>query len=158
MKKYTKWVGLGSIALLSGFFLLGNKLVLVPSYCINKNFLIEKVLRNDTASKEFAKIVHSCLSDSTPTEKLNEDVLSNYEYPLDVKNNWRLELETTYYFSDLLNECPTSNKCVVAKFHIKRGSIGVFNEAYYHYLILAKSSNGKFVKTSESFGQSGYKG
>ncbi len=158
MKKHIKWLGFGSIALLTGFFLLDHKLEPLPLYCTNKNFLIEKVLRNDTASKDFAKIAHSCLSGKTPTERLNKDVLDNYEYPLDSENNWRLELDNTYYFSDLFGKCSTSNKCVVAKFHIKRGSFNVYNEAYYHYLILAKDSNGKFVKISESFGQSAYKG
>ncbi len=157
MRQYVKWLSFGSIGLLSGLFLLESQLVPITSYCTSKNFLMETVLRNNTASKDFAKIAHSCLSGTTPTEQLNKDVLDNYEYPLDSKNNWRLELDNTYYFSDLFGKCSTS-KCVVAKFHIKRGSLEVYNEAYYHYLILAKDSNGKFVKIGESFGQSGYKG
>jgi hypothetical protein len=158
MKKSIKWIGLGSVILLAGFFMSEYKLVFAPSYCINKNFLLENILHNDTASKEYTKIVHNCLSRSTPTEELNKDVLENYMYPLDANNSWRLELESTYYFSESFGKCSSSKKCVVARFHVKKGSLEVFNEAYYHYLILAKNSDGKFVKISESFGQSGYKG
>jgi hypothetical protein len=158
LKKNIKWIGIGSVILLTGFFLLDYKLAPASSYCVNRNRLLANIPYNASASKDYAKTVYNCLSGNILTEDLNKDVLENYAYPLDSKDSWRLELENTYYLSELFGDCSIPKKCVVAKFHIKRGSMVVFNEAYFHYLIFAKDSNGKFVKTNESFGQSGYKG
>jgi hypothetical protein len=157
MKKITKWLSIGSIILLPGLFLLDYKLASVPSYCIQRNHLLKSISFNSSSS-HFAQSVYLCLPQNTLTAELNEYVLENYDYPLDSKDSWKLKLEGSFYFSELLGECTEGKKCVVAKFHVTKGGANVFLEGYYHYLILAKDANGKLNKIHESFSPSPNKG
>jgi hypothetical protein len=134
----------------------------------SKNYSAEV---NSSFFDEFAMNAFRCMEVSKSAPVANKDVLENYVYPLnlthpwrvsfvkegkevDPEKPWRLDVENSFYLSELFGECSQSKKCVAAKFHIRRGT----NEGYFHYTILAKDSNGKFTKIKESFGQSPYKG
>ncbi len=176
MRKNIKWIGLGffPVIVLIGLPWLDYDLdpfVRIPSYCISKYHFQETIIRNSTASKKFAQTVSKC-SHTNTVEGLHNDVLENYAYPLgkippdefyayplDPKDLWRVKLEETSSFSELFGKCSEPKKCVFAKFSIRRDLKNKkAGDGYFHYLILAKNSNGKFIKINESFTTNGDKG
>jgi hypothetical protein len=80
------------------------------------------------------------------------------KYLKDTKDPWEYKLEGGSQLPEFSGECNADkSKCAVVKFHVMRKD-GVSYNAYFHYLILVKNSDGKYRSVSESFSVSPLKG
>jgi hypothetical protein len=143
-------------------------------------------LVNSNSFRGSVELLHHCTTrNQPPVKEFLENVNENYQYTVDVakilaekRNNssslpnvsesflkssqepWQYKLESGTDIPEFSAKCvdPSGKqKCVVVKFHVFR-NLNKSPEAYCHYLILMKDSNGKFNSVLESFGISPLKG